>query len=51
MESHGVPGMIQVTDDIYLNSKDNYEFMDQGILEIKGKGPMQTWLLLSRKNN
>jgi class 3 adenylate cyclase len=49
MESHGVPGEIQVTNEIYESVKDCYEFECRGEIEIKGKGYMRVWLLKSRK--
>jgi class 3 adenylate cyclase len=49
MESHGIPGEIQVTQEIYESVADCYEFEDRGEIEIKGKGKMQVWLLKSRK--
>jgi class 3 adenylate cyclase len=49
MESHGIPGEIQVTQEIYESVKDSYEFECRGEIEIKGKGKMQVWLLKSRK--
>lgn len=45
MESHGVPGEIQVTQTTYNLLKDKYRFEDRGIIDVKGKGPMQTYLL------
>jgi hypothetical protein len=49
MESHGLPGMIQVTRDSYELLKDEYEFEDRGWIEVKGKGSIETFLLLGRK--
>jgi adenylate cyclase len=48
MESHGLPGAIQVTERTYTQLKDGYRFEDRGTIEIKGKGPMRTFLLLGR---
>jgi len=45
MESHGLPGKIQVSEDTYQFLKDNYTLVDRGILEIKGKGPTRAYLL------
>lgn len=45
MESHGVPGEIQITQATYNIIKDKYDFEDRGVTQIKGKGPMQTYLL------
>lgn len=49
MESHGIAGQIQVTESTYEVLQDQYLFEDRGIIEIKGKGTMQTYLLLGRK--
>ncbi len=48
MESHGVPGKIQVTMDIYRILKDEFIFEPRGILDVKGKGNMETWFLVGR---
>jgi class 3 adenylate cyclase len=45
MESHGLPGEIQVTKSTYKLLKDRYELRERGYLHIKGKGKMQTYLL------
>ena len=48
MESHGVPGKIQVTMDTYRILKDEFIFEPRGILDVKGKGNMETWFLVGR---
>lgn len=45
MESHGVPGKIQVTEEIYDALKDDYIFDYRGLIPVKGKGDMKTYLL------
>ncbi len=45
MESHGIPGEIHVTSNTYNLLKDQYEFIERGVVEIKGKGHMETFLL------
>ncbi|MHA2501869.1 MAG: adenylate/guanylate cyclase domain-containing protein [Candidatus Kariarchaeaceae archaeon] len=45
MESHGVPGKIQVTEEVYNGLKDDFQFEERGIIEIKGKKPLRTWFL------
>jgi guanylate cyclase len=45
MESHGVPGAIQVTERAYLRLAPAFEFEERGVIEVKGKGPMRTYLL------
>ena len=49
MESHGVPGTIQVTESVYEGLRDAYEFEKRGAIEVKGKGRMQTYFLKGRK--
>lgn len=49
MESHGIPDHIQVTADTYDRLKDNkYLFEKRGLIQVKGKGEMATYLLKSR---
>jgi class 3 adenylate cyclase len=50
MESHGVPGAIQVTDRVYDQLRDHYDLRHRGTIEVKGKGPMTTYLLLGRRD-
>jgi len=50
MESHGVPGAIQVTERAYEQLRDHYDLRQRGTIEVKGKGPMTTYLLLKRRN-
>lgn len=49
MESHGIPGRIQVSIYTYQLLQDIYEFEDRGTIEIKGTGAMRTYLLCERK--
>ncbi|MEC4982651.1 MAG: adenylate/guanylate cyclase domain-containing protein [Oscillatoria sp. PMC 1068.18] len=49
MESHGIPGKIQVTAATYEKIKDLYHFECRGVIKIKGKGEMTTYLLQERK--
>jgi adenylate cyclase len=51
MESHGVPGEIQVTDRVYDRLRDRYDLRQRGTIEVKGKGPMTTYLLLGRRDD
>lgn len=48
MESHGLPGKIQVTEATYHRLKDHYRFDQRGEIDIKGKGRMTTWFLTAR---
>jgi sensor domain CHASE-containing protein/class 3 adenylate cyclase len=49
MESHGLPGTIHVSSTTYERLQDNYLFQERGIIQVKGKGEMTTYLLTSRK--
>ena len=49
MESHGVPGAVQVTEATYQRLKERYCFEERGTVDVKGKGPMQTYLLTGRR--
>jgi adenylate cyclase len=48
MESHGIPGEIQVTERAYERLRDRFELRRRGTIEVKGKGPTTTYLLLGR---
>ena len=49
MESHGPAGRVHVADATRRRLGDRYVFEDRGRIEVKGKGSMQTWLLLQRR--
>ena len=49
MESSGVPGRIQVTEDTYRRLRARYSFEPRGVIEVKGKGQMMTYFLLGRR--
>lgn len=49
MQSSCNPGEIHVTAEVYNRLRDRYEFVECGIAQIKGKGEMQTYLLLGKK--
>ncbi len=49
MESTGVPGAVQVSHATYTRVRDVYVFEDRGEIEVKGKGPMRTWLVRERR--
>ncbi|XWK88696.1 MAG: adenylate/guanylate cyclase domain-containing protein [Phormidium sp.] len=48
MESHGLPGKIQITEATYQYLRDRYLFEQRGHIEIKGKGEMLTYFLTGR---
>ncbi|MBL3527134.1 MAG: adenylate/guanylate cyclase domain-containing protein [gamma proteobacterium endosymbiont of Lamellibrachia anaximandri] len=45
MESHGVPGKIQITQETYKLLKDACICLPRGKVSVKGKGEMETWFL------
>ncbi|NCJ05029.1 adenylate/guanylate cyclase domain-containing protein [Synechococcales cyanobacterium C] len=49
MESQGIPDRIQVTEATYQYLKDQYDFELRAELSVKGRGLMQTYLLVGRK--
>ena len=49
MESHGMPNCIQVSQTTYDLLQDKYLFEERGVIEVKGKGEMFTYLLRGRK--
>jgi class 3 adenylate cyclase len=49
MESERIEGSIQVSETTYDLIKNEYTCEERGKLQEKGKGVMQTYLLLSRK--
>ncbi len=48
MESTGVPSQIQVTRSVYEHLKDSFELENHGVVQVKGKGEIETWLLHGR---
>ena len=50
MESHGLAGGIQVTQTTYELLKDKYSFWHRGKIFIKGRGEMDTYMLLDNKS-
>ena len=50
MESHGVVGRVQVTDSTYRRLRETHDFERRGVIDVKGKGPTETWLLIGRRN-
>ncbi len=48
MESHGVPGRIQVTDATRQRLNGAFMLEERGTIEVKGKGELHTWFLNGR---
>jgi class 3 adenylate cyclase/HAMP domain-containing protein len=51
MESHGIPGIVHISEATYLKIKDqNFNIEDRGEIEVKGKGMMHTYILKKDAN-
>jgi class 3 adenylate cyclase len=48
MESHGIPGCIQVTERTYQRLRDGYRFQRRGPIPVRGMGELDTWFLVGR---
>lgn len=49
MESHGIPNRIQISEATYERLADKYLAEPRGLIDVKGKGGMLTYLLQGRK--
>lgn len=49
METQGVPGYVQVSLQVYERLREDYDFQERGMIEVKGKGVMKTYLLVGVK--
>jgi class 3 adenylate cyclase len=49
MESHGIPGRIQITAATHDLIKDQFSCESRGPIEVKGKGTMDTWFVLGER--
>jgi adenylate cyclase len=49
MESEGVPGRIQITKEMVCQLGDDFIYDPRGIIDVKGKGPMETWFLEGKR--
>ena|GEM_PF-1060601 len=49
MESHGIPGGIQVSETTHNYLKNQYLFQDRGSVQVKGKGQMNCYLLKEKQ--
>jgi len=49
MQTHGTPGRIQVTRATYELLKDDFVLEPRGTIEVRGKGDMETWYLVSQR--
>jgi adenylate cyclase len=51
MESHGLGGAVQITQATYDLIKDEFVCEPRGTVNVKGKGEMEVWLVISAKNS
>ena len=49
MESHGLEGQIQVSEQVYEKLKDIFHIEYRGLIDIKGKGAMKVFILSGKK--
>jgi len=49
MESHGLGGAVQITRATYELIKDEFVCEPRGVVDVKGKGEMEAWLVLAEK--
>jgi class 3 adenylate cyclase len=45
LESHGVVGRVHVSEAVYERLRDRFDFESRGSVDLRGRGPMQTYLL------
>jgi adenylate cyclase len=46
METQGIPGRIQLSESAHALLAPMYECEPRGVIDVKGKGPMDTWFLI-----
>jgi adenylate cyclase len=51
METTGEPGKIQIAQSTRELLKDDFLLTERGLIDVKGKGQMPTWLLIGRKTD
>jgi guanylate cyclase len=49
MESHGLGGAVQITQATYELIRDEFVCEPRGVVDVKGKGEMEVWLVISAK--
>jgi len=45
LESHGVPGRVQVSDDVRVRLGRGFLVEERGVISIKGRGELRTWFV------
>jgi guanylate cyclase len=51
METHSVPGEIQITSATHELVKEEFECKPRGMIQVKGKGEMETWYLVGARSD
>ncbi|HEY7401827.1 MAG TPA: adenylate/guanylate cyclase domain-containing protein [Actinomycetota bacterium] len=51
METNSTPGEIQITRSTYELLQDEFECTPRGTIDVKGKGPMETWYLVGPRSD
>jgi Adenylate and Guanylate cyclase catalytic domain len=51
MESHGMPGRIQITRATYELLADEFECDPRGTIAVKGKGEIESWYLIGPRGD
>jgi len=46
MESQGIPGEVQITDNVAVKLQGKFTMRERGNIEVKGRGIMRTWVLI-----
>ncbi len=49
MESHGETGKIHCSREVYLALKEEYDFESPRMIDVKGKGTMETYFLVGKR--
>lgn len=50
MESHGVPGRIQLSEATYALIRSRFDCEERGVVDVRGKGPMRTYFLVGARS-
>ena len=51
MESHGTPDTIQITRSTWELLADDFVTEPRGLVEVKGKGEVETWTVVGRNGS
>ncbi len=50
MESHGLGGAVQITQSTHELIKDEFVCEPRGMVDVKGKGDMEVWLVVGARD-